>query len=108
MTEIRVAFYLNLSNFKNFHLEQFQQGNYALSGTISSFIRVVLGLCELQFFRVSLYTNTIFHSNKLKSYNVASIKEAIELANTYSVEMFVFHVDGINTVETVLSFDSFN
>lgn len=76
---MKIGFYLDFSHLTNFSHDDFNKGLLGISGTDSSFIRVVNSL-TLRQLDVTLFASGTITSNTLKIKKVVSLSEATQMA----------------------------
>lgn len=90
---MRIGFYFNASHLNNFSITQFKQGNLGISGTDSSFFRVVSGLAKRKEFDVYLFAKNVEEEgfSELNFTEVSEIEQAINLAKEEAIDIFIFN-----------------
>jgi len=99
----KVGFYFDASHLKDFSIEKFEKGLIGISGTDSSFIRVVIGLSKRADFDIYFFGKEIGEFPDTNFNSVNSFSHAIELAKEKQIDIFIFNLKINNELDDILA-----
>ncbi|TDH24636.1 glycosyltransferase [Segetibacter sp. 3557_3] len=88
---MKVGFYFDACHILDFSNEKFERGELGVSGTDSSFLRVVRELAKRPQFDVHLFANGITSFSSVNLIAVSGIDQAIESSKKVNVEVLILN-----------------
>jgi glycosyltransferase involved in cell wall biosynthesis len=88
----KIGFYYDASHFENFSIELYNQGKIGVSGTDSSFLRVVGGLASQNEFETFMFGKGINNFPGLKFSHADDIENAVLLAKQNEIDILIFNL----------------
>jgi glycosyltransferase involved in cell wall biosynthesis len=89
--KIKVGFYFNAEHLSNFSIDNFTAGELGLSGTDSSFFRIVEGLAKREDIELYLFATNIQNYNRSYFNCVENIEQAINNCYSLKIDVLVFN-----------------